>query len=137
MQFIETIFPNFKVQNAGLFSIVRNSLLQVDERAEDLVSQFETALAQQKRGDVIALVMNQDMPQELAAYLTHKLDVESFGVVRRNGILGTRSLSALILSDRKDLLFKPYKPRHAERVRDFKGDHFAAIRKRHGYSPPL
>ena len=130
MQFIETIFPNFKVQKAGLFSIVRNSLLQVDERAEDLVSQFETALAQQKRGDVIALVMNQDMPQELAAYLTHKLDVESFGVVRRNGILGTRSLSALILSDRKDLLFKPYKPRHAERVRDFKGDHFAAIRKK-------
>ena len=130
MQFIETIFPNFRVVHSGLFSIVRNSLLQVDERAEDLVSQFETALAEQKRGDVIALVMNQDMPQELAAYLTHKLDVESFGVVRRNGIIGVRSLSALITSDRKDLLFKPYKARHAERVRDFKGDHFAAIRKK-------
>ncbi len=130
MQFIDTIFPNFTVKHAGLFSIVRNSLLEVDERAEDLVRQFETALAQQKRGDVIALVMNQDMPQELAAYLTHKLDVESFGVVRRNGVLSVRSLSSLILSERKDLLFKPYKPRHAERVRDFKGDHFAAIRKK-------
>lgn len=130
MQFIDTIFPNFTVQHAGLFSIVRNSLLEVDERAEDLVRQFENALAQQKRGDVIALVMNQDMPQELAAYLTHKLDVESFGVVRRNGVLSVRSLSSLILSERKDLLFKPYKPRHAERVRDFKGDHFAAIRKK-------
>ena len=130
LQFIGTIFPNFKIKHFGLFSIVRNSLLQVDERAEDLVRQFETALAEQKRGDVIALVMNQDMPQELASYLTHKLDVESFGVVRRNGIIGTRSLSALITSDRKDLLFKPYKARHAERVRDFKGDHFAAIRKK-------
>ena len=130
MQFISTIFPNFTVKHSGSFSIVRNSLLEVDERAEDLVRQFETALAQQKRGDVIALVMNQDMPQELAAYLTHKLDVESFGVVRRNGVLSVRSLSSLILSERKDLLFKPYKPRHAERVRDFKGDHFAAIRKK-------
>ena len=130
MQFIGTIFPNFTVKHSGSFSIVRNSLLEVDERAEDLVRQFETALAQQKRGDVIALVMNQDMPDELAAYLTHKLDVESFGVVRRNGVLSVRSLSSLILSERKDLLFKPYKPRHAERVRDFKGDHFAAIRKK-------
>ena len=130
MQFIGTIFPNFTVKHSGVFSIVRNSLLEVDERAEDLMRQFETALDQQKRGDVIALVMNQDMPQELAAYLTHKLDVESFGVVRRNGVLSVRSLSSLILSERKDLLFKPYKPRHAERVRDFKGDHFAAIRKK-------
>ncbi|MBO4520049.1 MAG: RNA degradosome polyphosphate kinase [Alphaproteobacteria bacterium] len=130
MQFIGTIFPNFTVKQSGSFSIVRNSLLEVDERAEDLVRQFETALAQQKRGDVIALVMNQDMPDELASYLTYKLDVESFGVVRRNGVLSVRSLSSLILSERKDLLFKPYKPRHAERVRDFKGDHFAAIRKK-------
>ena len=94
MQFIDTIFPNFTVKFSGLFSIVRNSLLEVDERAEDLVRQFETALAQQKRGDVIALLMNQDMPQELAAYLTHKLDVESFGVVRRNGVLSVRSLKS-------------------------------------------
>lgn len=130
MQFIDSIFPNFKVKQSGVFSIIRNSLLEVDERSEDLMSQFETALAKQKRGDVIALIMNQDMPEALCSYLIHKLDVEPWSVVRRNGIIGTRSLSALIISDRKDLMFKPYKPRHAERVRDFKGDHFAAIRKK-------
>ncbi len=130
LKFISKIFPNFKVKKSGVFSIIRNSLLQVDERAEDLVSQFETALDQQKRGDIIGLVMNQEMPYELEVFLTKKLNVESFGVVRRNSIIGTRSLSGLIISDRKDLVFKPYKQRIAERIKDFKGDHFAAIRKK-------
>lgn len=128
--FIKKVFPKSKVKRYGTFSIIRDSLLELDERAEDLMGQFETALDKQRRGDVIALVTNNDMPDELCSYLTEKLDVESWSVVRRNGVLGIRSLSSLIISDRKDLQFKPYKPRQAERVKDFKGDHFAAIRKK-------
>lgn len=130
MAFADKIFPTFKVKNSGLFSIIRNSLLEVDERAEDLVQQFETALDKQRRGDVIALIVEKKMPEFLTSYLIQKLGVEPEEVMTREGFIGIRSLSGLIVSERKDLLFKPYKPRRPERVRDFKGDHFAAIRKK-------
>lgn len=128
--FIDHIFPHAKVKEHGLFAIIRNSLLNVDERAEDLMMQFETALDKQRHGAVIALTVSQDMPDALVDFLSKKLDIERFGIVRRSGIIRVRALSGLITPDFKSLLFKPYKPRHAERVRDFKGDHFAAIRKK-------
>lgn len=127
--FIDQIFPNFKLKQSGLFSIIRDSLLEVDERSEDLIAQFETALERQRRRDVIALVADAEMPESLLAFVEHKLDVERENVSRRK-FVGIRTLSSLIVSDRRDLLFKPYKPRRPERVRDFKGDHFAAIRKK-------
>ncbi len=130
MLFIDQIFPNFKVRQSGLFSIIRDSLLEVDERSEDLIAQFETALERRRRRDVIALVANAEMPDSLLAFVEHKLDVDRENVSRRKGFLGIRALSSLIVPDRRDLLFKPYKPRRPERVRDFKGDHFAAIRKK-------
>lgn len=130
MLFVDQLFPNFKVMKGGLFSIIRDSILEVDERSEDLMSQFETALDKQRRGHVVALIVDAEMPDSLLSYIVHKLDVERENVMRRDGIIGVRTLSSLIVSDRKDLLFKPYKPRRPERVRDFKGDHFAAIRKK-------
>lgn len=130
MLFIEQIFPNFKVKEFGLFSIIRDCLLEVDERSEDLIAQFETALERQRRRGVIALVTNRQMPESLLAFVEHQLDVERENVTRRDGFIGIRSLTSLIVPDRRDLLFKPYKPRRPERVRDFKGDHFAAIRKK-------
>lgn len=127
---IKKLFPKRKVKSSGLFSVIRNSLIEVDERAEDLMMQFETALDKQRRGAVVSLIVSHDLPEHLAAFLAKKLGVEDWSTVKREGMLGVRSLSMLITPDRKDLQFKPYEARRAERVRDFKGDHFAAIRKK-------
>ena len=75
MLFINRIFPHAKVKEHGLFAIIRNSLLNVDERAEDLMMQFETALDKQRHGAVIALTVSQDMPDALVDFLTKKLDI--------------------------------------------------------------
>ena len=130
MLFIDQIFPNFKLKQSGLFSIIRDSLLEVDERSEDLIAQFETALERQRRRGVIALTAGRDMPDSLLSFVEDKLGVDRENVFIRDGFIGVRSLSSLIVPDRPDLLFPPYKPRRPERVKDFKGDHFAAIRKK-------
>lgn len=128
--FLDRIFPNFTAIETGRFSIIRDSILEVDERAEDLALQFETALEKQRKGEIIALIVNHDMPETLRRFLSDSMNLGEENVLVRHGLLGIRGLSELILPERKDLLFKPYKPRQSERVREFKGDHFAAIRKR-------
>lgn len=128
--FFSDIFPNFEVEASGQFCLIRDSILTVDERAEDLVLQFETALEKRRKAKVIALIVDQNMPDDLASFLSKKLSVKRDNLLVRHGFLGIRGLSELILPERDKLLFKPYKPRQSERVKEFKGDHFAAIRKR-------
>ena len=128
--FIDRVFPNFTAVQSGQFSIIRDSILEVDERAEDLARQFETALEKRRKGEIIALIVNQDMSPQLTRFLTQNMDIGEKDVLVRHGFLGIRGLSELILPEHKHLLFKPYKPRQSERVSEFKGDHFAAVRKR-------
>ncbi len=126
--FIDRLYPSFKVVRSGCLRVIRDSVMEIDERAEDLVRTFETALKARRRGSVIRLSINADIDTELKARIVDELDVDEEDVFLREGLVGLADLRQLIVDDRPDLVFKPFEPRFPERVRDFGGDIFAAIR---------
>ncbi len=125
--FIGHIFPNYALIGEGIFRIIRDSELEVEEKAEDLVLVFESALKRRRRGNVVRLEVNSSMPKNLRRIIRKELEVSKEEIINIDGILGLSELSDLIVDDRKDLIFEPFSPRFPRRVKEFSGDIFAAI----------
>ncbi|WP_140985248.1 RNA degradosome polyphosphate kinase [Asticcacaulis tiandongensis] len=130
MMFVNQIFPGFDILGKGVFRIVRDSDIEMEEEAEDLVREFEALLKQRRLGSVVRVKISQTMPDDLREFLIEQLHAKPEDVVVINGILGMAELSQLIPPDRNDLKFKPYTPRFPERIRDSGGDIFSAIREK-------
>ncbi len=126
--FLDHLFPGFAVTGQGMFRILRDSEVEVEEEAEDLVRLFETALKRRRRGHVIRLDIDSGMPEDLQKFLSEQLDVSPDDIQALEGILGVADVKQLIIDERPDLVYTPYNPRFPERIRDFGGDCFAAIR---------
>ena len=126
--FLDRLFPGFRVTGQGTFRLIRDTDVEFEEEAEDLVRSYETALKRRRRGVAIHLGMDAKMPEELRALVAAELSATPEETHISDGILGVVDLKQLIVDDRPDLLFPPYTPRFPERIRDFGGDCFAAIR---------
>ncbi len=130
---LHSVFPGFRVLSTGMFRLIRDTGVEFEEEAEDLVRSYETALKRRRRGVPIHLSVDAAMPADLRALVVDELsvnedDIPGEEVLVQAGILGPADLRQLIVDDRPDLLFPPYTPRFPERIRDFAGDCFAAIR---------
>jgi polyphosphate kinase len=126
--FMNRVFPGFAISGRGLFRLIRDTDIEFEEEAEDLVRSYETALKRRRRGSVIHLTVDAAMPPELTELIAESLDAEHGDIFVQSGLIGVVDLKQLIVDDRPDLQFKPYTPRFPERIRDFGGDCFAAIR---------
>jgi polyphosphate kinase len=127
---LDALFPDYDVIAKGAFRIVRDSDIELEEEAEDLVREFQTLLKQRRMGDVVRLKLDAAMPDDLRAFIISEIRADPHDVVIAEGMLGLAQLSKLILDDRPELQFAPHEPRHPERVRDHGGDVFAAIRSK-------
>ena len=124
----DILFPGFRVEGDGVFRVLRDSDIEVEEEAEDLVRYFRTAIQRRRRGKVILLELQDDFDRDAEQLLLEQLGLEDAILMRTDGIIGIGGFSVIVDEERPDLKWEPYSPRYPERILEHDGDCFAAIR---------
>ena len=127
---VESLFPGYRLKSHFEFRVLRDSDLEVEEEAEDLVREFEVALKRRRRGEVVRMTYSAGAPSNLLSTVMHELGVDDSEMIEVDGMIGVGALSELVIDERPDLLWPSFTPRIPERVSDFEGDMFAAIRQK-------
>jgi len=129
-RFADHLFPGFKVRGSGVFRVLRDSDIEIEEEAEDLVRTFRSAIQRRRRGQVIQLEMESEFDATAEALLRDRLASPGASFVKIDGMLGVSGLADIVKEPRPDLKFDAYSPRYPERIREHDGDCFAAIREK-------
>ncbi|MDB5706529.1 MAG: degradosome polyphosphate kinase [Sphingomonas bacterium] len=127
-RFASLVFPGYRILGGAEFRVLRDSDIEIEEEAEDLVRYFANAIKRRRRGRVIRLELESGMPEGLSKALRDELGGPDAFVTESGAFLGVGDLESIVDEDRPDLKFPPYSPRFPERIREFNGDCFAAIR---------
>lgn len=127
---LEQLFPGYELKSHCAFSVLRDSDLEVEDEAEDLVREFEVALKRRRRGEVIRLKISTQAPTALRTAIMAEFSITETEVIEVDGMLGLPDLKELVVEDRANLLWPNFTPRVPERVSDHEGDMFAAIRQK-------
>ena len=123
----DQLFPGFRVGGHGVFRVLRDSDIEIEEDAEDLARHFRSAIQRRRRGMVIVLQLQGKFDPFAEDFLRNHLGLDRAIVIKTGGLIGINGLSDIVEEDRHDLKFEPYNSRYPERILEHDGDCFAAI----------
>jgi len=129
-RYAAALFPGFTIQGDGLFRVLRDSDIEIEEEAEDLVRTFRSAIQRRRRGQVIQLEIEEDFDPAAETLLLEQLGINEAALIKTDGMIGIDGLAEIVGEDRPDLKFDAYSPRFPERIREHDGDAFSAIREK-------
>ena len=129
-RFAKHLFPGFRIEGDGAFRVLRDSDIEIEEEAEDLVRTFRSAIQRRRRGQVIQLELEHDFDPDAEEMLLHHLSAQGTTIIKTEALIGVAGVSEIVAEDRPDLKFAAYSPRYPERIREHDGDCFAAIREK-------
>ncbi len=129
-RFADHLFPGFTIKGDGAFRVLRDSDIEIEEEAEDLVRLFRTAIQRRRRGQVIQLELENDFDPVAEQLLREQLGIQGGAIVKTDGMMGITGLADIVDEDRPDLKFEDYSPRYPERILEHDGDCFSAIREK-------
>ena len=127
---IAKIYPRHQLVSAAMFSILRDSEIEIDDEANDLIHEFENALRARQRGNVVLLTLSKDAPKPIRHLLKSAMGIDENNFFDTDGPVALNNFSELLDYIPKHLLFPVFTPRFPQRIRDFNGDCFAAIRNK-------
>lgn len=122
------MFPGYHILGVGSFRIIRDSDIEIEEEAEDLVRFYRSAIKRRRRGRVIRLELETGMPHDLEHFIKLQLGGGDALIIEKAHFIGVADLGQIVDEDRPDLKFPPFSPRFPERIREHDSDCFAAIR---------
>lgn len=128
--FVKNVFPGYKLKGKFSFRLLRDSDLEVEEEAEDLVREFETALKRRRRGEVIRMKVSSEFPENLLELVSSSIGVIDSEIVKVNGLVGLTDLHELKVPERNELFWPKFLPRWPERVEEYDGDIFMAVKQK-------
>ncbi|MXP45954.1 RNA degradosome polyphosphate kinase [Altererythrobacter luteolus] len=129
-RFAKHMFPGFRIEGDGAFRVLRDSDIEIEEEAEDLVRTFRSAIQRRRRGQVIQLELEHDFDPDAEEMLLDQLSAQGTTIIKTEALIGVAGVSEIVAEDRPDLKFAAYSPRYPERIREHDGDCFAAIREK-------
>jgi polyphosphate kinase len=120
---LDGFFPERELRERGMFRVLRDSEVEVDEEAVDLVRMFETALKRRRKGVAIRLDVDKGMPPSMREWLASAMGLPSKGVIVVDGLVGLGDVSQIISEAvaaagfrAAELVFAPFTARIPERV---------------------
>lgn len=127
--FLNALYPGYEVLDTAFFRIIRDSDLELEEEAEDLMRYYENAIKQRRRGQVIRIKALSPVPPQLVTFFNAHLGTTEADIMEVPGMIGLSALSELydLVTTRPECKYTPYNPRFPERISDYNGDCFAAI----------
>ena len=126
----DVLFPGFRAEGHGVFRVLRDSDIEMEEDAEDLVRYFRSAIQRRRRGVPIMLQLAGHFDPAAEELLREQLHLDHALVIKSAGLIGVAGLAAIVEEPRPELKFEPYSPRYPERVLEHDGDIFAAVREK-------
>jgi polyphosphate kinase len=103
---LDSLFPGLEVEEAEHFRILRDSDVEIEEKAEDLLLEFESLIKRRRRGSAISLRVSSFMSKEMRDSIIKELHIQEETVFQASGLVGIGDLRELIVSERPDLPFR-------------------------------
>ncbi|MFZ9349741.1 MAG: RNA degradosome polyphosphate kinase, partial [Candidatus Fonsibacter ubiquis] len=126
--YVNYLFPGYHLNKYTSVRVIRDSDIEFEEEAEDLILYLEKALKKRRRGRIVKLEIRSNADPLLKKFVYKKLEVTEDEVYEMDSFVGVHQIDQIYNKKNTNLVFKSFNPRQVERLKQFNNDYFATIK---------